>query len=121
MPKPTDLLELLDFADLRGLELRGAVVVDDADPAHQRHGDRHVALGDRVHRRRDERERERDLAGERRLERDHLRAEVNVAREEQEVAAKCARCTREREREREERERGIGGRQREMIERWDVA
>ena len=85
----THLLELLDFADLGGLELCGAVVVDDANSAHQRHRDRHVALGDRVHRRRDERERERDLAGERRLERDHLGAKVDVAREEKKVAAEC--------------------------------
>ena len=42
-------LELLDLADLRRLLRDGQVLVDDAEPAVLRHGDRHRRLGHRVH------------------------------------------------------------------------
>jgi len=57
-------LELLHPADLVGLLLGLEVLVDDADAAGLRHGDRHARLGDRVHRRRHQRDVELDGARE---------------------------------------------------------
>jgi len=56
--------ELLDLAHLVGLRLGGEVLVDDADAADLRHGDRHGRLGDGVHRRRHQRDAELDGTGE---------------------------------------------------------
>ena len=55
-------LEFLDLADFGGLLLDRHVAVDDAEPAGLRHGDRQRALGHGVHRRRDQRDAEFDLA-----------------------------------------------------------
>ena len=57
-------LEFLDLADLVGLLLDRHVAVDDADAAGLGHRDRQRAFGHRVHRRRDQRDAELDLAGE---------------------------------------------------------
>ena len=57
-------LEFLDAADLGGLLGGFQVLVDDAEAALLGHGDGHGGLGDGVHRRRDDRDVERDGAGE---------------------------------------------------------
>ena len=57
-------LELLDLADLVGLRRGLEIAVQDAEPAVLRHGDREVRLGHGVHRRRDQRDAELDLAGQ---------------------------------------------------------
>ena len=54
----------LDLAHHLGLRVHPQLLVDDADAALARHRDRHVGLGDRVHRRRDQRDVERDVARE---------------------------------------------------------
>ncbi len=56
--------EFLDLAHLVGLLFGRKVLVDDADGAGLRHGDRHWRLGDRIHRRRQQRNIELDGAGE---------------------------------------------------------
>ncbi len=53
--------EALDLGDFRGLLLGGEILVDDADAAFLRDGDRQARLGDGVHRRRDERDVELDV------------------------------------------------------------
>ena len=50
-------------AHLRGLLVRLEIAVDDADAAGLRHGDGHLALGDRVHGRGDDRHIEGDRRG----------------------------------------------------------
>ena len=57
-------LEFLDLADFVGLLFDRHIAVDDANPAGLRHRDRERAFGDRIHRRRDQRDAELDLAGE---------------------------------------------------------
>ena len=57
-------LELLDLLDLARLLLDAEILVQDADPAMLRHGDRHRRLGHRVHGGRDQRDAELDLAGQ---------------------------------------------------------
>ena len=57
-------LEFLDAADLGGLLGGVEVLVDDAHAAVLGHGDGHRGLGDGVHRRGDQRDVERDGAGE---------------------------------------------------------
>ena len=57
-------LEFLDLADFVRLLVDRHVAVDDADPAGLRHRDRERAFGHRVHRRRDQRDAELDLAGD---------------------------------------------------------
>ena len=57
-------LEFLDLADFGGLLVDRHVAVDDAEPAGLRHGDRQRRLGHGVHRRRDQRDAELDLAGD---------------------------------------------------------
>ena len=57
-------LELLDLADFVGLLIDAHVAVDDANSAGLRHCDRERAFGHRIHRRRDQRDAELDLAGE---------------------------------------------------------
>ena len=56
--------EFLHLPHLRGLLVRLQVAVDDADAAGLRHGDRHLGLGHGVHGRGDDRDVERDLAGD---------------------------------------------------------
>ena len=65
--------ELLDLADLLGLLGRRQVAVDDADAAGLRHGDGQPRFGDRVHRRRQDRRRQLDVAGD-------ARGDVGLAR-----------------------------------------
>ena len=55
--------EALHLAHRRRLFLDGEVAVKHADPAELRERDRHVRLGHGVHRRRQDRDIERDLAG----------------------------------------------------------
>ena len=57
-------LVALDARHLGGLLLRRQVLVDDADAAFLRQGDRQAGFGHGVHRRRDERQVEADVAGE---------------------------------------------------------
>jgi hypothetical protein len=57
-------LGALHAVDLGGLSIDRHVLVDHADPAGSRDGDRHLGLGDGVHRRRDERHVQRDPARE---------------------------------------------------------
>ena len=57
-------LEFLDLADLVRLLLDRHVAMNDADAAGLGQRDRERAFGDRVHRRRDQRDAELDLAGE---------------------------------------------------------
>ena len=60
-------LEFLDLAHLGGLLVDRQVAVDDAEAAGLRHGDRERAFGHRVHRRRDQRDAQLDLAGDARF------------------------------------------------------
>ncbi len=56
--------EALDLPDRACLFLDAEVAVKHTDAAQLRHGDCHVGLGHRVHRRREDRDVKRDLAGE---------------------------------------------------------
>ena len=56
--------EFLDLPHLRGLHRRFQIAVDDADAAGLRHGDRHVRFGHGVHGRGNDRDVERDAAGD---------------------------------------------------------
>ena len=56
--------ELLDLPHLRGLAVDVEIAVDDADAAGLRHGDRHPRFGDGVHRGGDDRDVERNGAGD---------------------------------------------------------
>ncbi len=56
--------ELLDLPHLGGLAIDIEIAVDDADAARLRHRDRHARFGDGVHRRRNDRNIERDGAGD---------------------------------------------------------
>src|SRR6266581_2410664 len=75
----------LDLGDLRGLLLGGEILVDDADAALLRDGDRERRLGDRIHRRRDERDVELDVARQPGLEADIARQDAGVGRYEKDV------------------------------------
>ena len=68
----------LTFSDLGGLLLRRQVLVDDADAALLRQRDGQPRLGHRVHRGGDQRDVQRDVAGE-------LGRELNVAGEDRRV------------------------------------
>ena len=74
------VLEQLDLADHASLHRRRHVVVNDANAAEQSHGDCSFGLGDRVHRRRDQRQVEHRVAGQARLQADVRGREVDVAR-----------------------------------------
>jgi hypothetical protein len=78
-------LGALDPVHLLGLPLDRHVLVDDADPALARHGDRHARLGHGVHRRGDQRDRQPDRAGELRLHAGVLRVDLRVPRGQQHV------------------------------------
>ena len=73
-------LELLDLLHLAGLLLDAEVLVQDAEPAMLRHGDRHGRLGDRVHGGRDQGNAELDLASEPGTHVDLRRQNFGVAR-----------------------------------------
>ena len=77
--------ELLDLAHLGGLLVRLEIAVDDADAAGLRHGDRHLGLGHRVHGRGDDRQVERDRAGDAGADIDLRRQHVGQAGLEQHV------------------------------------
>jgi hypothetical protein len=96
----------LDAPDHRGLGRGALVVVDDADAAVQlgvkkyehterrsyptthRHRDRHLGLGDGVHRGAHERRLEDDVAGDPALRRDDVRGKVDVAGQHEEVVVR---------------------------------
>ena len=77
--------EALDLAHLLGLIGGLEVAVDDADAAGLRHGDGEPRLGDRVHRRGDDRQVQRDRAGETGRDADGARHDRRVAGPEQDV------------------------------------
>ncbi|MNL17105.1 hypothetical protein D3C87_1381800 [compost metagenome] len=56
--------ELLDLADFFSLFDRGQVAVDNAHAARLRHGDCQTAFGDRIHGRRQDRQRKVDILGD---------------------------------------------------------
>ena len=66
--------ELFHLPDLRGLQRGLEVAVNDADAARLRHGDRHLGLGHRVHGRGDDRNIQRNGAG-------NVRADIHVGRQ----------------------------------------
>ena len=84
------VLVALHGVDHRGLLRNGAVVVDDAETALQRHGDGHARLSHGVHGRGNEGQRELDVARNTGLKRHDLCAEVNMTRHEQEVVVGVA-------------------------------
>ena len=73
---------LLDAKDLLGLAFRREVLVDDADAAEHRHGDRHARLGHGVHRGAHERDVEAHTGGEARGDVRVIRQEVGVLGDE---------------------------------------
>ena len=78
-------LGALHLVDLGDLVLDREVAVDDADAALARERDREPRLGDRVHRRRDDRDAELDRAREPRARRDVVRQHARLGRHEQDV------------------------------------
>mmetsp|Transcript_8593 Transcript_8593/g.17034 ORF Transcript_8593/g.17034 Transcript_8593/m.17034 type:complete len:462 (-) Transcript_8593:153-1538(-) len=73
------VLVSLHAAHFGALLLDGVVAVDDAEAAEERHVDRHLRLGHRVHRAGDEGQVELDLLRDLRLQADVLSREVDVA------------------------------------------
>ena len=87
-------LGALDLVDLGGLRLDREVLVDDAEAALLRHGDREARLGDRVHRGRDDRDVQPDLGASGCVRRSTSRGWTSrVGREQEDVV--------ERQRERD--------------------
>ena len=80
----------LHQVDLLGLVLDGEVAVEHADAALARHRDRHPGLGDRVHRRRDDRDAEPVLAGDLGAGVRLARHQVRVRRKQQHVIVRQA-------------------------------
>jgi hypothetical protein len=78
-------LVLLDLAHLVGLLLDRQVLVQDAETALLGDGDRQPRLGDGVHRRRDQRDAEANLAGQLGGQADVPGQHAGVVREEQDV------------------------------------
>ncbi len=78
-------LVALDFGNFRSLLLGGEILVDDADSALLRDGDRERRLGHCVHRRRDERDVELDVARQPGLEADIAGQDAGVGRYEKDV------------------------------------
>ena len=70
--------EMLDPLDLFRLFFRGQVLVDHPDAAAHRHGNRHPAFRDRVHRRADKRAVELDVAGKQRADIGLIRQDVRI-------------------------------------------
>ena len=75
----------LHLVDLGDLVLDREVAVDDPDPADPRERDREPRLGDRVHRRGDDRDRELDLARQPRPRGDVVRQHLRLGGHEQDV------------------------------------
>ena len=75
----------LDAVDLGRLLLDRQVLVDDAEAAELRHGDRQRRLGHRVHRRAEERHVQPDVAGQPRRDVDLRRQHRRVLRHQQDV------------------------------------
>ena len=78
-------LGALHLVDLGDLILDREVAVDDADAALARERDREPRLGDRVHRRRDDRDAQLDRARQPRARRDVVREHVRLGRNEEDV------------------------------------
>ena len=78
-------LELLHGAHFPCLGFERHVLVDDADAAFLSEGDGETGLGDGVHRRRDEGDVERDVAGQAGLEVHFRRQHLGVGRQQQNV------------------------------------
>jgi hypothetical protein len=78
-------LGALDLVDLSDLVLDREVAVEDPEPALARERDRQPSLGDRVHRRREDRNLEGDLAGQERRRGDLVRQHSRLGRDEQDV------------------------------------
>ena len=78
-------LVALHFGNFRGLLLGGEILVDEADAALLRDGDRERRLGHRVHRGRDERDVELDVARQPGLEADIAGQDAGVGRYEKDV------------------------------------
>ena len=78
-------LAALDLVDLGDLILDREVAVDDADAADPRERDREPRLGDGVHRRGHDRDRELDLARQPRARRDVVREHLRLGGHEQDV------------------------------------
>ena len=78
-------LRALHLVDLRHLVGDREVPVQHAHPAEPRERDAHARLGDRVHRRRDERDLERDRARQPTGRRDVVREDCGLGRHEQDV------------------------------------
>ena len=83
-------LELLDLPHLRGLPVDIEVAVDNTDAAGLRHGDRHARLGDGIHRGGDDRNVERDFAGQARADIDFGRHDIRQARLQQDVVERVS-------------------------------
>ena len=81
----------LHAIDFGRLAVDRHVLVDHADAAGARHRDRHLALGHGVHRRRDERDVQRNAAREARRGVDVLRVGDRMARHEQDVVERQRR------------------------------
>ena len=78
-------LRALDLVDLGDLVLDRQVAVDDPDPADACERDCEPSLGDRVHRRRDDRDRELDLARQPGARGDVVREDLGFGGHEQDV------------------------------------
>ncbi len=78
-------LVALHLAHFVGLLLRLEIAVDDADAAGLRHGNGEPRFGHRVHRRGDDRDIERDRAGEPRPDIDAARHDLGMAGRQQDV------------------------------------
>ncbi len=89
-PEDHPALGALDALDLARLRLDGQVLVEDADAALARHGDGGAALGDRVHRRRQEGDVELETSAKPGLHVDVLRKHVAVGGDEQDVVERQA-------------------------------
>ena len=81
----TPLSNFLTRSHFARLGLDAHVLVDDADAAFLRDGDREARFGDRVHGRGEDRQIEPDRAGELRAQVDVARQEFGVCRDQQHV------------------------------------
>ena len=82
--------ERFTFVDLFGLTVDRHVLVDDAEPAVLRHRDRQPGLGDRVHRRGEDRDVEADVAREARGDVDEVRMQLGFRGPQQDVVERQA-------------------------------
>ncbi len=77
--------ELLDLGHFRRLLRRGQVLVDDADAAELGHGHREAVFGHRVHRRRQDRQFQAQVAGQPGFQADVLRQDDRMGGDERNV------------------------------------